>query len=228
LRFRRRTVEGALAKVFLSYRDADWSRTRAYAYGTWGSIFINLRGREPEGCVDPADYERVREELIADLKQLSDPEDGGPLFSQVLSRDELYEGSAKEYAPDILVIPADDRIHPNALVPFASKRWIGRPISSESGWHRRAGVLVIDGPGVKPGVNLVGKSIEDAGATVFAYLTGALPPDADGKPISEAFDEPLPERETSGVEMAPGAAGPQPYSPEESALIDQRLSNLGY
>ena len=31
----------------------DWSRTRAYSFGNIGQIYVNLRGREPEGIVEP-------------------------------------------------------------------------------------------------------------------------------------------------------------------------------
>ena len=34
---------------FLSRRHIDWSRTRAYAQGNFGQIFLNLKGRQPQG-----------------------------------------------------------------------------------------------------------------------------------------------------------------------------------
>ena len=37
--------------LFLSRRHIDWSRTRAYAQGNFGQIFLNLKGRQPNGCV---------------------------------------------------------------------------------------------------------------------------------------------------------------------------------
>ena len=37
--------------IFLSRRHIDWSRTRAYAQGNFGQIFVNQRGRQPHGCV---------------------------------------------------------------------------------------------------------------------------------------------------------------------------------
>ena len=34
-------------RIFLSFQDVDWSRTRAYAFGTYACIFVNQKGREP-------------------------------------------------------------------------------------------------------------------------------------------------------------------------------------
>ena len=40
----------------------DWAQTRAFSYGTFGNIIVNVRGRESEGTVEPGEeYERVRE-----------------------------------------------------------------------------------------------------------------------------------------------------------------------
>ena len=41
--------------LFLSRRHIDWSRTRAYAQGNFGQIFLNLKGRQPNGCVAAED-----------------------------------------------------------------------------------------------------------------------------------------------------------------------------
>src|SRR5690606_33062258 len=53
--------------------NVDWSATRAYFPSAGGrAIWINLKGREPAGTVDPADYERLRDEIIAKLQALRD------------------------------------------------------------------------------------------------------------------------------------------------------------
>ena len=50
----------------------DWSRTKAWGDGGYyGRCFMNVKGREPEGIVDPKDYERVRNELIAGIEAIN-------------------------------------------------------------------------------------------------------------------------------------------------------------
>lgn len=72
-------------------RFVDWENTRAYSMAL-GKIFINLKGREPEGIVDPADYLAVVRELQADFAEVTDPENGAPAITSIHHRDELFQG----------------------------------------------------------------------------------------------------------------------------------------
>ena len=46
--------------------QVDWPKTRAWGSGGYYSrIFLNVQGREPNGVIPQADYEKVRDELIA-------------------------------------------------------------------------------------------------------------------------------------------------------------------
>lgn len=75
--------------VILSF--ADWDETRAYSMGL-GKIYVNLRGREPQGIVETADYDALVEELRAMLLALRDPETHRPLVAAVHRRDEIFSG----------------------------------------------------------------------------------------------------------------------------------------
>jgi len=69
--------QGLLKTFFLSFADVDWSRTQAYSLGNVGQIRINLAGREPQGIVQPgADYEQVRDQIMACLITFRDAETG--------------------------------------------------------------------------------------------------------------------------------------------------------
>lgn len=79
--------------------------SRAYSLDP-GRVFINLEGREPRGSVRPgADYERVREELAAELLDLRDPDDGARMVERVYRREEIYHGESAINAPDLVVAP---------------------------------------------------------------------------------------------------------------------------
>ena len=63
----------------------DWSKSRAYTsvVSTGEGVSVNLKGREPEGIVDPADYEHALEALKGDALPLGAdviafPQPGGP------------------------------------------------------------------------------------------------------------------------------------------------------
>ncbi len=82
-------------------RDVDWSRTRAYAMGLTG-IFLNLRGREAQGIVEPgAEAARVKAELIAGLSGLCDAE--ATAIRDVFDTAIVYDGPYVPQAPDLLV-----------------------------------------------------------------------------------------------------------------------------
>jgi len=50
----------------------DWAKTKAYSVGI-GTIYVNLKGREPNGSVDPADYDKVCDEMIAKMLAYRNP-----------------------------------------------------------------------------------------------------------------------------------------------------------
>ncbi|MBN2374492.1 alkaline phosphatase family protein [bacterium] len=79
--------------------------TKAYSLIP-GRIYINLKGREPEGIVDPdKGYKALLENLKAGLLQLKDKETGERLIQAVYLRDEVYKGPYINQAPDMIALP---------------------------------------------------------------------------------------------------------------------------
>jgi len=71
-----------------------------------GRIFINLRGREPQGSVDAGrEYEALRRELTDSLAELRDPDSGEPMIQGVYRREEIYSGGCYAQAPDLVAMP---------------------------------------------------------------------------------------------------------------------------
>ncbi len=84
----------------------DWSRTRAWADGGYvGRIYLNLRGREPEGTLAPDDAGPYLAELGRELCAMRAP-DGAPLGTRVFSPREVYR-EVRGVAPDLLVHAGD-------------------------------------------------------------------------------------------------------------------------
>lgn len=69
-----------------------------------GRVYINLKGREEKGRVEPDDYERVREELLSYLQDMK--VDGEPVVKKVWRREEIYSGPYTQLAPDLVIEPA--------------------------------------------------------------------------------------------------------------------------
>jgi predicted AlkP superfamily phosphohydrolase/phosphomutase len=82
--------------------EVDWGRTVAWGSGGYyARLFLNVRGREPEGVVAPADFEAVRDELAARIAEITDPA-GNKLDSVAYKPDEIYR-EVNNIAPDLIV-----------------------------------------------------------------------------------------------------------------------------
>jgi predicted AlkP superfamily phosphohydrolase/phosphomutase len=84
----------------------DWSRTTAWGDGGYyARVFLNVAGREPQGTVPAADYERVRADLARRLEAIPD-EHGNPIPTRAYTPEELYD-DVEGVAPDLIVIFGD-------------------------------------------------------------------------------------------------------------------------
>ena len=76
-------------------------QTKAYAIGING-LYINLKGREKYGIVDPADKRRLMEEIASKLEQVRD-DDGHRVIEKVYITQDLYPHADPNVAPDMLI-----------------------------------------------------------------------------------------------------------------------------
>jgi predicted AlkP superfamily phosphohydrolase/phosphomutase len=84
----------------------DWAKTKAWGDGGYyGRCFMNVRGREPSGTIEPADYEKVRSELIAGIEAITDPQ-GRNIGSKAYRPEDLYR-KVNGVAPDLIVYFGD-------------------------------------------------------------------------------------------------------------------------
>ena len=88
----------------LSTSGIDWGQTRAFLLPSdeKGQIRLNLRGREREGIVDPADVDPLVAEIVEGLMSFRDF-DGGPTIEGVERSANLYPGRRSDLLPDLIV-----------------------------------------------------------------------------------------------------------------------------
>ncbi|MHC1789103.1 alkaline phosphatase family protein [Solidesulfovibrio sp.] len=83
------------------FRHVDWAASQAFALG-FGSICLNLAGREPQGVVTPgAQADALAREIASRLENLSD--DGASPVAAVHHQAALYDGPLTGAAPDLIV-----------------------------------------------------------------------------------------------------------------------------
>lgn len=223
-------IERLAESAFLSRRHIDWSKTKAYAQGNFGQIFLNLKGRQPQGCVAPEDARSVLDDLKAGLMAIPHPETGAPLVEKIYERDDLYSGPHAHLAPDLTVVLHDWRYRTIGLHDFTTNKLIS-PAFGPTGDHRMEGMIVAAGPAFRPGATPKDATLLDIAPTVLHLLGVPVPPDMDGRVLGEILDPALaPGLGQPGDSTPLDAEAPVPvaYSEEEDAEIQQRLADLGY
>ena len=85
------------------FSGVNWRATRVYALGL-GGLYLNLRGREPEGTVAPgAEAAALKQELITRLSGLHDEAGGKAAIRNVYDADAIYSGPYLDRAPDLVI-----------------------------------------------------------------------------------------------------------------------------
>ncbi len=221
---------GMLRRFFLSFDDVDWTKTRAFALGHIGQIYINLKGRQPSGIVAPGEeYEKLRDQIRADLVKLKHPDTGEQLIARVLNREEIYSGPLLDNTPDLLLLPADFKYVAFGESEFASNKIVG-PTLGHTGHHRLEGIGAVIGPHVQVGAELQNASLVDLAPTILYALDLPIPPDMDGRVLTEAFTPEFVKQTQMqyGTENAVRTDFGGTYSDDEEAEVIQRLADLGY
>ena len=166
------------------FDNTDWSRSRAYAIGLNG-LYINQRGRESEGIVNPgADSENLLREIVAKLEQTVDPKTGEhPVLRAFVAKD-VYRGQHLEHAPDIVVgYNLGHRISWGSPLGRFPKEVFEDNTEKWSGDHMGA-------PEVIPGIVVTNRQIKaespalyDLTATILALFGAEKPKEMIGKLI---------------------------------------------
>src|SRR5207247_1420707 len=80
----------------------DWTQTRAYGLGLNG-LYINLRGREHNGAVQPGASDALSKEIKDKLLAVIDPKTGEHVITRVDVAKDAYQGPYTQSGPDLLV-----------------------------------------------------------------------------------------------------------------------------
>jgi len=221
-----KSTRNKVVSKFLSFDDVDWSRTVAYAIGHVGQVYVNLKGREPQGIVEPgAEYRAVRRRVTGALRQLRHPKTGEPMVDEVIPGDTVVHGPYASRSADLHLVM--DGYRAIAFPLFAAdRRIVTRQIRGDSGCHRRHGVLIAWGHGIRPGKPLEAARIHDLAPTILHLLGLRVPDDMDGQVLTEALSL---DRSVEYEHVGAAEAGArEDLSAEETAEVEDRLRSLGY
>ncbi len=156
----------------------DWSRTKAYESGNF--VWINLKGRQPNGIVDPSEYEDLRNEVIRLLETANSPLNPSDRFTHVVMKKEDAEifGFWGDRVGDIVYF-AKAWYHGGHHGNFNTSR-------GKHGSMRAAAIF--KGPGVKKGERLKRPiHLVDIAPTIASAMNIPGPRNAEGRILHEIF-----------------------------------------
>ncbi len=206
--------------------EIDWNRTEAYFAQDKG-VWVNLRGREREGCVAESRFDEVIEEARRVLLSLVSPYEGTQVFEKVMRREEAFRGAWSHRLPDLVMIPSSDNYVYNER-PSYNESIV--PADSTTGTHSRDGILIAWGKGISSDARFKTQpNLRDIAPTALASLGCPLTIDMDGRCLEEIFSE-LPDiqRRGSSYKQSGHQSDSQVYEANEEAAIKERLRALGY
>ena len=156
-----------------------------YANDRTAGVRFNLAGREPQGTVAEADYDKLCEQLCEALYALKNPESGEPVVREILKTRDHYSGPFLQRLPDLLV--TWNRSH---AINFIESEQVGLIDTQGLDMHTRTGDHRIKGRffGVSeawPACHLSHPVNTEDLAPTLAALLGVELEHSDGRPIVE-------------------------------------------
>lgn len=188
----------------LKKAPVDWGRTRAWAHGYGGQIYLNVQGREPQGSVPPAEVDALLGELERGLQGLCHP-DGRALRAETIRRQDLYSGPRSDDCPDLFVQWEGLRYTTSDLLGHRTLVQPVQELGPDDAAHAPAGFFAMAGPSIPRAGVFAAAHLLDIAPTILDVLGVALPPDLDGHPLHRV--EPV-------------------YSADDEAELTSRLNTL--
>ncbi|RLA92651.1 MAG: hypothetical protein DRG25_05955, partial [Deltaproteobacteria bacterium] len=196
-----------------------------------GQIVINLKGREPQGIVNPgSEFSGLQKELVEKLRHLKDPETGEVIKSDIYLKEECFKGKYLEEMADITYLPVNYNYVATSVIGFFTNKIFIKHNSYRS-THDMNGVFIAWGRHFKKNHWLKGAELIDIAPTLLYLLGLKIPTDMDGKVLTDIFQEDfIKKNKTEFYDRAPSKV--EEYQPqiseEDDREIRKRLKELGY
>jgi predicted AlkP superfamily phosphohydrolase/phosphomutase len=193
--------------------DVDWQKTKVWSEGGYyARVFFNVKGREPEGVIEPSEYQSFRDQIKAKFEATTGP-DGKPLGTLVYKPEQIYH-TVKNIAPDLIV-------HFGALY-WRSIGGVGYPtihvLENDTGPddcnHAQFGSFILAASNSPLQGEVTGARLLDIAPTLLDLGGYEIPSSMQGKSLVADKTTPAPAQ--------------QGYDDDDETIIRDRLSGLGY
>jgi len=193
--------------------NVNWEQTKVWSEGGYcARVFFNVKGREPNGAIDRADYEKFREEVTARFAAIRDDE-GRPIGTLIFRPEELY-GKAQSVAPDLIVLFGGLYWRSIGSVGYPSICSNEAETGPDGCNHSQFGSFILAAPDNPLRGEVGGAGLLDIAPTLLELGGYDVPASMQGKSLlaGRTLD-------------APAGEG---FSADEEAIIRERLTGLGY
>jgi predicted AlkP superfamily phosphohydrolase/phosphomutase len=172
-------------KCHLMNLGNDWHSSRAFCFPSDfnGAIRINLKGREPNGLINPEEYETFCGSLANDLQQLINAETGSKAISEILFVHKTHKGEFLDQLPDLVLKWAGNEPIRKVYSPKIGTV-SGENFHERSGAHRPYGFFIASGDKITKGKSIDNGTIMDIPPTIFNIMDEPIPEEMDGKVLS--------------------------------------------
>jgi adenylyl-sulfate kinase len=213
----------------------DWDRTTAWSEGGYyARIFLNVKGREPQGTIHASEYEQFRDGLAERLLSMKG-EHGEPLANRVLKPEDLYQNCCN-VPPDLIVYFDDLNRRSIGTVGHGKIFVAGNDRGADDANHDPDGIFIMTRmadlrSGLAVGKEVLGSACIDLTPTILHEYGLPIPEQVGGRIIHASNGE------VRGLTRPPVTSAAcdcamveeqQGYTPEEEEAIKKRLTELGY
>ncbi|MFH1034619.1 MAG: alkaline phosphatase family protein [Pseudomonadota bacterium] len=164
----------------------DWPATSAWSEGGYlARIYLNIKGREPLGLLEPGQASACKARLKADLEAMPGP-DGAPLGNQVLEPAALYR-QTRACPPDLMLYPggltwrASGSVQPG---PGGDILLAENDTGPDQANHAPQGILIAAPAGggslAQAGQEVTGAALYDILPSALSWLGIEAPPGGEG------------------------------------------------
>src|SRR5262245_20437201 len=187
-----------------------WEKTKVWSEGgSCARIYFNIKGREPQGTIDPADYAKFRDGMIAKLEPIVDGH--GKLMGNLVFKPEAIYRNMRNVAPDLIA-------HFGAL-SWRSIGGVGYPtlhvrenaIGPDDCNPAQFGAFILAGGSNPLRGEVNGAHLLDLAPTLLTLGGHDVPPSMQGRLLT-------------ANQSGPGAVLPA----DDEEIVRQQLSGLGY
>lgn len=163
----------------------DWGKTIAWGWGGYyARLFLNVKGREPQGCVAPQEVDRVRTKLLQELEAVTTP-DGKPLGITVINP--AVGGvnlNGSKGASDLMLYFGDLAWRSAGTIGHGRLFLDENDTGPDDAVHSKDGIFLLYDPKRTWGTRLTnGFGLTDVAPTILRLLDLPLPQNLAGTPL---------------------------------------------